>query len=257
MTLPSKQDDGNVKAPALSRAVCVVVQVVAVGGVRWWSFYHQSSVSARTPPCGGGVLTDFTRQLVCDTALLLLLLLLSKQDLLSVATRRVETVGSRNRTAVSPHSVDPKPLLAGVAMSAQGFGVVWTASVESPSFHAVSLVPVRPVKYDVSSLTDLVSERLHCHVVLCACCHDGSEAVALIKLRAINTLETVLRRRRQTLVAVVRESTPIFIRLDGISNQSTPFLASSQFVAIPCSTGYLNFDTPRLIFDLSSTQLSF
>ena len=35
MTLPSRQDDGNVRAPALSRAVCVVVPVVAVGRVRW------------------------------------------------------------------------------------------------------------------------------------------------------------------------------------------------------------------------------
>ena len=34
MTLPSRQDDGNVRAPTLSRAVCVVVQVVAVGRVR-------------------------------------------------------------------------------------------------------------------------------------------------------------------------------------------------------------------------------
>ena len=47
MTLPYRQDDGNVRAPALSRAVCVVVQVVAVGRVRWWSFYRQSCVSAR------------------------------------------------------------------------------------------------------------------------------------------------------------------------------------------------------------------
>ena len=31
MTPPFRQDDGNVRAPALSRAVCVVVQVVAVG----------------------------------------------------------------------------------------------------------------------------------------------------------------------------------------------------------------------------------
>ena len=47
VTPPSRQDDGNVRAPALSRAVCVVVQVVAVGRVRRWSFYRQRSVSAR------------------------------------------------------------------------------------------------------------------------------------------------------------------------------------------------------------------
>ena len=94
VTLPSRQDGGNVRAPALSRAVCVVVQVVAVGRVRWWSFYRQSSVSARTSPRptpsgeGVGDLADFTRQLVRDAALLLLLLLLSKLDLRSVATRR-------------------------------------------------------------------------------------------------------------------------------------------------------------------------
>ena len=47
MTPPSRQDDGDVRAPALSRAVCMVVQVVAVGRVRWWSFYRQLGVSAR------------------------------------------------------------------------------------------------------------------------------------------------------------------------------------------------------------------
>ena len=59
VTPPSRQDDGNVRAPALSRAVCVVVQVVVVGRLRWWLFYRQSCVSARTSPrptsCGEGV----------------------------------------------------------------------------------------------------------------------------------------------------------------------------------------------------------
>ena len=49
-----------------------------------------------------GDLADYTRQLVRGAALLLVVLLLSKLDLLSVATRRLETVGSRNRTSVSP-----------------------------------------------------------------------------------------------------------------------------------------------------------
>ena len=51
--------------------------------------------------------------------------------------------------------------------------LVWTASVESPSFHAGSLVTVIPVKYFVLSLTHFVSERLRCCLVLCACWHDG------------------------------------------------------------------------------------
>ena len=34
VTPPSRQDGGNVRAPALARAVCVVVQVVAVARVR-------------------------------------------------------------------------------------------------------------------------------------------------------------------------------------------------------------------------------
>ena len=76
MTLPSRQDDGNVR----SRAVCVVVQVV-VGRVRWWLFYRHSCVSAplldRLPvETVSGDLAGSTRQLVSDTALLLLLLLL-------------------------------------------------------------------------------------------------------------------------------------------------------------------------------------
>ena len=52
------------------------------------------------------------------------------------------------------------------------------------AFQAGSRVTVRPVKYGVSSLMDFVSERLHCHLVLCACWHDGSEAVVSITLRA-------------------------------------------------------------------------
>ena len=44
---PLSRQDGNVRPPALSRAVCMVVQVVAVGRVRWWSFYRQLGVSAR------------------------------------------------------------------------------------------------------------------------------------------------------------------------------------------------------------------
>ena len=47
MAPPSTQDDGDVRAPALSRAVCVVVQVVAVGRVWLWSFYRQLGMSAR------------------------------------------------------------------------------------------------------------------------------------------------------------------------------------------------------------------
>ena len=80
VTLPSRQDDGDVRAPALSRAVCVVVQVVAAGRVRLWSFYRQLGVSARTPPRPtparkvSGDLADSTRQLARDAALLLLLL---------------------------------------------------------------------------------------------------------------------------------------------------------------------------------------
>ena len=69
------------------------------------------------------VLADSTRQLVRDAALLLLLLLLSKLDLLSVATRRIETVGSRSRTSVSLWLVDA---------TEHAFDPVKTASVESP-----------------------------------------------------------------------------------------------------------------------------
>ena len=193
----------------------------------WWSFYRQSSVSARTPPpptpCGEGVgrprrLHPSARTRYCTAVL-------------SVPCRRVETVGSRNRAAVSPHICGFKPC---VAMSAQGFGVVLTASVESPSFHAVFFVTVRPMKCDVSSLTDLVGERLHCHVVLW---HDGA----------------VLLRRRQTQFISIHSCRSTRIRVDfHTKGQSTPFLASSQFVALPCSKGYLNFDTPRLFLDSSS-----
>ena len=154
MTPPSRQDDEDVRAPALSRAVCVAVQVVAVGRVRWRLFYRQLGVFLPAPLLDRllvervlGDLADSTRQLARDAALLLLLLLLSNLDLFSVATRRIETVGSRNRTLVSPWLVDA---------TEHAFDLVQTASVES--FHAVSLVPVRPVKCNVSSLTDLVSE---------------------------------------------------------------------------------------------------
>ena len=84
MTPPSRQDDGDVRVPALSRAVRLVVQVVAVGRTRWWLFYRQLGVSARTPPRPtpvrrvSGDLADSTRQLVREAVLLLLL---SKLDL--------------------------------------------------------------------------------------------------------------------------------------------------------------------------------
>ena len=115
-------------------------------------------------------------------------------------------------------------------------------SVGSPSFHAVSLETVRPVKYDVSSLTDFVSERLHCQLVLRACWHDGSETVVSTTLRAtlwkLSRFDGVKRSSSRFTVAVVRESTPIFRPLAWTTSQSTPFLSSSHFVAIPCSTGY-------------------
>ena len=47
MTPPSRQDDGNVRAPSLACVVCVAVQVFALARMRWWSFYRQLSVSAR------------------------------------------------------------------------------------------------------------------------------------------------------------------------------------------------------------------
>ena len=45
---PSRQDDGNIRAPALACVVSVAVQVVAVARARSWSFYCQLGVSART-----------------------------------------------------------------------------------------------------------------------------------------------------------------------------------------------------------------
>ena len=47
MMLPSRQDGGNIRAPALARVVCVVVPVITLAPVRWWSFYRQSDVPAR------------------------------------------------------------------------------------------------------------------------------------------------------------------------------------------------------------------
>ena len=127
------------------------------------SLFVLNSVSARTPPPVekvSGDLADSTRQLVRDAALLLLLLI----------------------TVVA--------LASGSALR----GNSWRSRVDglsgiSSSFHAGSLVTVRSVKYGVSSLTDFVSERLHCHLVLCACWHNGSKAYVLVTRRAINTLE--------------------------------------------------------------------
>ena len=49
VTPPSRQDDGNVRAPALACLVCMPVQVVAVTRVWWWSFYHQLGVFCPHP----------------------------------------------------------------------------------------------------------------------------------------------------------------------------------------------------------------
>ena len=124
-------------------------------------------------------------------------------------------------------------------------------------FHAGSLVTLRYVKYGVSSLTDFVSERLHCQLVLCACWHDGGETVVSTTLRAtlwkLSCFDGVKRSSSQLRVAVVLESTSIFHTVDEHNQAIDSFVASSQSVAVLCSTGYLNVKTPRLFFDSSST----
>ena len=147
----SRQDDENVSAPALSRAVCVVVQVVAVGRVRWWSFYHQLGPHpSSTDSCGEGV-------------------------------------GRPRRLHLSARARCCTAVVAAVALEAGSAlrGDSWRSRIDGLSpFHAESLVTVRSVKYVVSSLTDFVSERLHCHLVLCACWHDGSKVYVLVTPRA-------------------------------------------------------------------------
>ena len=83
MTLPSRQDDGNVRAPALSRAVWVVVQVLALGLVCGGGRFTVTVVRLPAPLLDllpvervSGDLADSTHQHERDTALLLLLLLL-------------------------------------------------------------------------------------------------------------------------------------------------------------------------------------
>ena len=80
--LSSRQDDGDLRAPAVVCIVCVVVHVVAGGRVRWWLFFGTLCLSVRTPPRTTPVerMSDdlavcaSTHQLVRnDTALLLLL----------------------------------------------------------------------------------------------------------------------------------------------------------------------------------------
>ena len=100
MTHPSRQDDEDVRSHALSRAVCVVVQLVAVGRVWWKSFCRQLGVSARTPPRPtpvrrvSGDLADSTHQLVRDAVLLLLL---------SVATRVPSLISGDGETCEVRH----------------------------------------------------------------------------------------------------------------------------------------------------------
>ena len=122
MMPPSRQDDGNGRAPALSRAVCVVVQVVAVGRARWWSvkvvclpahlldrlLWRGHRATSQTPP-------------VSWYAALLTVVALASGSALR---------GNSRRSRVD------------------GFSGI------SSSFHAGSLVTMRLVKYDVSSLMD-------------------------------------------------------------------------------------------------------
>ena len=79
---PSRQDDGDIRAPALACIVGVVVHVVACGRVWWRFFYRTLGSSARTPPRAtlaermSGDLADSAsthRPVRNDTALLLLL----------------------------------------------------------------------------------------------------------------------------------------------------------------------------------------
>ena len=174
----------------------------------------------------------------CDAVLLLLLPLLSKLDLLYVASR------------------------------ADGLSGI------SSLFHAGSLATVGSVKYGVSSLMDFVSERLHCHLVLChlvlcACWHDGSETVVLKTLRATlsgscpaSTASNAVHSDSQvpwcdSQLPKCENPRQTLHTVDEDNHVIDSFLASSQLVAVPFSTGYVNFDIPRLFFDLSSTQLSF
>ena len=80
MTPPSRQDDGNVRAPTLSRAVCLVVHVVAVAknnSVYGGGLFTVKVVCLPAPLLDRLLvervwsdLADSTRQLVRDTALL-------------------------------------------------------------------------------------------------------------------------------------------------------------------------------------------
>ena len=106
-----------------------------------------------------------------------------------------------------------------------------------------------------------VCEGLHCDPILCACWHDGSETVVSTTLRAtlwkLSCFDGVRRSSSRFTVAVVRESASIFHTVDEDNQAVDSFVASSQSVAVPCSTGYLNVNTPRLFPNSSPTQLSF
>ena len=89
-----------------------------------------------------------------------------------------------------------------------------------------------------------VCEGLHCDPILCACWHDGSELLSRQHSRAL----LFPRRHGQSVSIHSCFSTRFCVgfRTTDEDNQEIDFfVASFKFVAVPCSMGYSNFDTPR------------
>ena len=208
--LPSRQDDGNSRAPALACVVCVAVQAFAVARMRWWSFYRQSSV------CPHPSSTDSLRSACratsqtpcCIAPVFFKLRWLFRLDLLSVATRRFETWFGQSYNW---------GLLTLETHTPLGWSMRLNSSCDQRQlnllvFPAGSLLTVRSVKYGVSSLMD--SSARVCISIQYSVLAGTTKVNLHPGNTSCNFLEAVLLPQRQSsssrfTVTVVRESASI------------------------------------------------
>ena len=111
---------------------------------------------------------------------------------------------------------------------------------------------MRSVKYGISSLMDL-SVRV-CIAIQHSLLAGTTEANFLSRQHFVQHSGTLLFPRRQKQYVSIRICRCTRIRVDFRTIDEDhhvidSFVASSKFVAIPCSTGYFNVNTPRLFFD--------
>ena len=109
------------------------------------------------------------------------------------------------------------------------------------------------MKYGISSLMD--SSVRVCTAIQHSVLAGTTEVKLFSRQHFVQHSGTLMfprRQRQSTLIhncCCSRIHARLFNAVDEDSRAIDSFPASSQFVAVPCSTGYLNVNTPRLFLD--------